>query len=290
MTRREVVDAAQRLEPDGEPQRETSAKGRLLQHSIDAEQRQRQKRRPQQLEVSDVREPVRRKREDESGDHLRRPAGREVAHQGRRAEGGGHEGAEQEDVVHRDGMHTGPDERRAGEAKQQHRVGIRQRVGLRPEDVGVEQPGRVRPQLMRDPGEPPHRKHGVVMVRKLRVPQTAEWPCEDEGQRSEERKCRTDGGNCTSDPRRLLRRRCRAAQWLDPSGGSISRRVNRTRGHASRAVPQPEMGAGLSCRKWQGCPAPEMATLSRGGNGAGPFSGKEQGLRTGGGFCALCRP
>ena len=69
-------------------------------------------------------------------------------------------------------MQASGEQRRGGQAGQQHRVRIRegQRLGI--EDVGVEQPARIAAQLLEHPAGPPHREQRIAEVRhRVHVPE-----------------------------------------------------------------------------------------------------------------------
>ena len=86
---------------------------------------------------------IRQEREDEAGDERRADVPGQRADQHEHADARQREPGEQQQVVDDELRHAEPDQRRDRERRHQHRIGERQRVACRVEDVGVEQMQRI---------------------------------------------------------------------------------------------------------------------------------------------------
>jgi hypothetical protein len=126
-------------------------RARPFDETVQREQRQRHPRQPLQLHVGDVREAIGREADDDAGqDRGGAIAGQPVGEHGRRP-GRRRQPGNQEPVVDERRRNAGPQERRARQPDQQHRVGVGERVPGRVEDVGVEQGRGLVDELMGDP-------------------------------------------------------------------------------------------------------------------------------------------
>ena len=133
---------------------------------------QRSQRNPEselQLEVVEVLHPVRREREHQAPQHRGGGTSGEVTHQRICRHAACHESGKQREVVDEQGTDAQPVQRRDGEGRSEHRVGVGERRGLGKEDVRVEQPARIVANLVGDPGQPPDGEERVAVLANRRV-------------------------------------------------------------------------------------------------------------------------
>ena len=126
-----------------------------VEQPVERPQRERDELRLLQLQVRVVIDAVRRKREDDAGEDRRAAVAGQAAHQQRDADARQREAREEHEVVDQDRRDAEPVERRGEQPGHQQRLGIRERVALGIEDVGVEDVRRRDRQLMRDPRRAP---------------------------------------------------------------------------------------------------------------------------------------
>ncbi len=137
-----------------------------------------------------VLEPVWHEREDGAGGNGSAAAPGQMTSEHEHARRGRHDRAQQQQVVYQHRRQPGPEQRGADESFDEHRVGERQRARLRIEDVAVEKRGGSRTQRMRDPAEPPHVEEHVLVLAGARREDQHLRPCEQDGERGEQRRGR----------------------------------------------------------------------------------------------------
>ena len=160
-----VVHARQHLAGGTDPEQHAVAQPPGVEQAMERPQRQRNELRLLQLQMRVVIDAVRRKCEDDAGENGSAGVVGQAAHEQRDAHPREREAREEHQVVDQNRLDAEPLQRRGEQARHQQRLGIRQGVALRVEDVGVEDVrGRVR-QLMRNPRQHPghHQRIGGIV-------------------------------------------------------------------------------------------------------------------------------
>ena len=132
-------------------------------------ERPRHPHRPLQLHVHVVLEAIRHERKDNGRENAGRCTTRQHLHQHEHADTGRDDGAEQQDVVHEHRRNAGPQQRRADETFDDHRVGVGQSPRFGVEDVAVEDVRRRRRERVREPPQAPHVEVDVLMFPRARA-------------------------------------------------------------------------------------------------------------------------
>jgi hypothetical protein len=172
-----VVDAAEDLDRNGQPDHQRIAPPPALYHAFEREQDPRQRERRLQLEVLVVVEAIWRECERHRGDDRGQPAAGQPPREQPRADAREHHAAEEQRVVDHDERRAHPDERRRDQRGQQHGVGVGERARFRKEDRRVEEMGRVRRQRVRDPAQTPHAEQRILVPGDTRRKRGDLRPC-----------------------------------------------------------------------------------------------------------------
>ena len=163
------------------------------------------------------------------------------------------EACNQQEVVDQDRAGAEPSERRAGDRRHEERFGVRERVALRIEDVGVEEMSRIGEECVRIPREDPLVQHGVgIVVAREPRRRARERPGVRDRQRQEQRERREAGASGHAVGEVAVSRRGRGFV------GILARFKQRRRTSITRLCRPPRHSPKSSTRNWRVCSTPRL--------------------------------
>ena len=203
---------------------------------MDEQERERNPEHHLELEMHVVAETIGCKGVDDTGDDRSGDAAGQRPGEQKSRISGERERRQQHQVVEQDRIHAGPEQRRQRGAGEQHRIGIRQRVVRRVEDVRFEQRPRIRADRVRHPRQPPDAEVRIGMVGDRRAKPAHLRIGDQHGEREknqDDAAVAVEGSRQASRPRRPL-------AWELMLAGAHERTYPRTRRRRNQAVPVAE--------------------------------------------------